>query len=309
MALEKSKLEDNGVLTASGTNEFEMLSFIIDKSVYGVNVSKVREIIKYTKITPLPGSDARTLGVIMPRDELITVIDLRECLMLDNAEDKESKYFIICHFNNMTITFPVDDVMSIERINWEDIISSDSIVNTENSSITGIVKLGDNIISILDLEKIMTEINVNNGIAVDDDSINKIAAENGHKNIRVFVADDSKTLNRLICETLTKTGYEITSFFNGADLYNRLIRLKSDNRLHEVDAIVSDIEMPKMDGMCLCKKIKEDEELGKIPVIMFSSLIDDMMAQKCESVGADAQFSKPEIGQVASKIKELIDRK
>lgn len=308
VVLDKDRLEDHGVLTSSGTNEFEMLSFVLDKCTYGVNVSKVREIVKYSKITSIPGSDDRILGVTMPRDELITVVDLRKCLNDVKTENNENKYFIICHFNNITVTFPIDEVIDIKRINWDDIISSDSIISTEKSSITGIVKVEDDIISILDLEKIMTEIDINNGLTVDD--INNIPektiTETKDRNIRVFVADDSKMLNKLICEAITKAGYEVTTFFNGLDLYNRLVSLKENNKLYEVDAVISDIEMPKMDGMRLCKQIKEDKDLCHIPVVMFSSLIDEMMAKKCESVGADAQFSKPEIGQVAAKIKDLV---
>ena len=75
IVLDKDRLEDHGVLTSSGTNEFEMLSFVLDKCTYGVNVSKVREIVKYSKITSIPGSDDRILGVTMPRDELITVVE------------------------------------------------------------------------------------------------------------------------------------------------------------------------------------------------------------------------------------------
>lgn len=305
----KKELNDHGILIASGTNEFEMLSFIVDKCTYGVNVSKVREIIRHSKIVAIPGSDKRIMGVTMPRDELITVIDLRKCLNQGITEKEKDDYFIICKFNNITITFPVDSVVNIKRVNWNDIISAEAVVNSENTLITGIVKTEEDIISILDLEKIMVEININNGLTVSD--IDKIpeSVVNENKNIKVFVADDSKTLNKLICDAISKAGYEVTSFFNGQDLYERLLSLKEKGQLNNVDVIISDIEMPKMDGLTLCRKIKVDSELKEIPVIMFSSLIDVMMASKCESVGADAQFSKPEIGNVAAKIQELIDKK
>lgn len=308
MASEKA-LNDYGVLTASGTNEFEMLSFTVDGNVYGVNVSKVREIIKYNPITPLPGSDVRILGMTMPRDEIITVVDLRYCLSQKVTEKKETDYFIICHFNKISTAFVVDNVKDIKRFSWNDIVSPTEILNTEDTVITGLIQSGNDLISILDFEKIMTDIDVNNGLTVKD--VDNISIENiqatKDKHIKILLAEDSKMLNKLITESITKAGFEVYSCFDGETAYNALKNNYNSAEANRFNCIISDIEMPKMDGMKFCKTVKEDEKYSHIPVIMFSSLIDDQMIRKCASVGANAAMSKPEIGKVISIINELVE--
>lgn len=300
--------ENKGILLESGTNEFEMLSFKVGDGVFGVNVSKVKEVVRYQPITMIPGSDTRILGMIMPRDEIITVIDLKQCLFKEASEKNDDNYFIICHFNSMTIAFQVDSVIDIRRYNWKDIVSVDSVLNSEDNMVTGLIKTKNAIISIVDFEKIMVDINVNNGLTIND--VNNIKQEiimnNRNHELKVLVAEDSKVLNKLITDSLSKVGFEYATFYDGESAYNALVEnIKQDNIKH-FDAIISDIEMPAMDGMRFCKLCKENVDYKNIPFIIFSSLIDSQMQKKCESVGADYCLSKPQIGSVIEVIQKLV---
>ena len=300
---DNKRLDDKGILTESGTNEFEMLSFVIDGCTYGVNVSKVREIIKYTKITPLPGSDERILGLTMPRDEIITVVDLRYCLTQKKTEKNESNYFIICHFNKISTAFQVDDIKDIKRFGWNEIISPNNVINTENSMITGIIKTEDDIISVLDFELIMTNIDINNGLTVKDlEKIPETKVEDTKKkNLHIVLAEDSKMLNKLIVDSVEKVGYHVTTFYNGEDALKYV-----EKNLDKIDCLISDIEMPVRDGLSYLKEIKSNEKTTNLPFIIFSSLIDEPMQRKCMSLGADATLTKPELGNLIEMIDSLV---
>lgn len=300
--------ENKGILIESGTNEFEMLSFRIGDNTYGVNVSKVKEIIMSQKITPLPGADERILGLTMPRDEVITVVDLRRCLFNESSTVHENSYFIVCHFNKITTAFLVDSVTEIRRYLWSDIIQTDAIMNYDNSMITGVIKTKDAIVGILDFEKIMVDIDINNGFTVKDvENIRQdIINSNRGQNLKILIAEDSRILNKLITDTMEKVGFHYDTFFDGESAYNALVENMRDDSIHHYDAIISDIEMPKMDGMRFCKLVKENADYKKVPFIIFSSLIDEQMEKKCKSVGADGCLSKPEIGNVIEMVQTLI---
>lgn len=306
MAIEA--LNDHGILTASGTNEFEMLSFTLDGNVYGVNVSKVKEIIKYQNITPIPGADERILGMTMPRDEIITVVDLRKCLFGKQSEKNVADLFIICHFNNITTAFQVDSVRSIKRYSWKQIIPANAVISGEEAVVTGMIHEGEDIINVLDFEKIMVDIDVNNGLTVKDiDTISEEQRERAKEsNIKVLVADDSRMLNKLITESIKKAGYEVTSAYDGVDALKLLTESVSEGRT-PFDVVISDIEMPEMDGLAFCRTVKANENTKHIPFVLFSSLIDEPMRNKCKSVGADYCMTKPEIGKVIDIINSLLN--
>ena len=292
------------ILLESGTNEFELLSFILNGCTYGVNVSKVQEIIKVQEVTPLPAADPRMPAVFMPRDELISILDLRYYLHEEKSTVENSSNMVICHFNNRSLAFNVDGVIGIRRISWSDIINPDDVVNSDNSVVTGIVKLEDGIVSILDLEKIITDINVNNGLTMKnvDELSEKVIETN--RDIYVLLAEDSKMLNRLITEGLQKAGFKVKNTSNGKEA----LKFVSDNA-DEVDIIISDIEMPEMDGMAFLKSVKTNEKLKEIPFVVFSSLVNKQMEDKCFGLGADKCLSKPELDLAIEAINELVNKK
>lgn len=296
---------ENNILLESGTNELEVLEFMVGQQSFGINIAKVNEIMNYQPMIPVPDSPPEFEGVFTPRDKVISVIDLHKVLNKESA-DSSHDLLIICSFNQMDVGFHVSSVKGIQRISWEDIekpprISGDGM----NNIATGIAKLSDRIILILDFEKIVSDINRSAVI----DATGATAADSSKADKHIVIAEDSPFLNTLIQSTLSDAGYRnIVSFDNGKDAWDYISghRDLGGDILEHVSCLISDIEMPQMDGHHLTKRIKDDEVLHRIPVYLFSSLINDQMKAKGESVGADAQFSKPQIGALINYINENI---
>ena len=297
---------ETNILLENGTNELEILEFSIDGNCYGINVAKIREILPYQTVTPIPNSHTSIEGIFMPRDTMITVINLPRELGLKESANTSNDMMIITNFNNLNIAFHVQSVMGIHRVSWADIITPDKTINTKESSIaTGIVKINGKIIIILDFEKIVSDINPETGLKVSDiDAL----GERKRSNSTILIAEDSALLSTLIVDSLHKAGYvNVIKNVNGQEAWDKLCEMKADGSvLDKVKCIITDIEMPLMDGHRLTKLVKSDEVLQNIPLIIFSSLVNDEMKAKGASLGADAQLSKPEIGNLVKIIDGLI---
>lgn len=294
---------DTKILLENGTNELEVLEFILDGNSYGINVAKVKEIITYQPVTPVPNAHPSIEGIFMPRETMITAIDLKNCLQ--RGECSASGLFIITNFNKLDIAFHVDNVVGIHRVSWRDIIKPDATVSTTEEGIsTGIIKYNDKLIIILDFEKIVSDINPETGLKITD--IDELG-ERERSDVPVLIAEDSVLLNKLIVDSLKKAGYHnLIHTKNGQEAYDVIQDCKRDGTLKEhVQCIITDIEMPLMDGHRLTKLVKEDPETADIPIVIFSSLVNDEMKRKGAALGADAQLSKPEIGNLVRVIDEL----
>lgn len=295
---------DTKILLENGTNELEVLEFKLDGNAYGINVAKIKEIITYEEVTPVPNAHPSIEGIFMPRDTMITAIDLRNCLQ--RGVSKAGGLFIITNFNKLDVAFHVDSVVGIHRVSWKDIIKPDSTVSSAEEGIsTGIIKLDGRLIIILDFEKIMTDINPETGLKLTD--IDELG-ERGRYDIPILIAEDSPLLNKLIVDSLHKAGYvNLIHTENGQQAYDVIKTCKEEGTLKDhVQCVITDIEMPLMDGHRLTKLIKEDDETKDIPVIIFSSLVNDEMKRKGEALGANAQLSKPEIGNLVRVVDGLV---
>lgn len=298
---------DTKILLENGTNELEVLEFILDGNSYGINVAKVKEIITYQPVTPVPNAHPSIEGIFMPRETMITAIDLKNCLQ--RGECKPSGLFIITNFNKLDIAFHVDNVVGIHRVSWRDIIKPDATVSTTEEGIsTGIIKYDNKLIIILDFEKIVSDINPETGLKITD--IDELG-ERERSDVPVLIAEDSVLLNKLIVDSLKKAGYHnLIHTKNGQEAYDVIQTCKKDGTLKDhVQCIITDIEMPLMDGHRLTKLVKEDPETADIPIVIFSSLVNDEMKRKGEALGADAQLSKPEIGNLVRVIDDLTRNK
>ena len=296
---------ESKILMESGTNELEVLEFRIDDHCYGINVAKIKEIIIYQEVTPVPNAHPSIEGIFMPRDEMITAIDLRNCLQ--RGTSKPGGLFIITNFNKLDIAFHVDQVVGIHRVSWADIIKPNATISKAEESIsTGIIKYEDRLIIILDFEKIVSDINPNTGLNMDQ--LKEIGPRNRNE-VPIVLAEDSQLLNKLIVDSLKKAGYDnVRHFENGKLAYDYIKSCKEKGQLDtKVKCIITDIEMPIMDGHRLTKLIKGDDETKNIPLIIFSSLVNEEMRKKGEALGADRQLSKPEIGNLVSVIDELVN--
>ena len=178
--------------------------------------------------------------------------------------------------------------------------------SSDESISTGIIKIDGKLIIILDFEKIVSDINPETGLKVEE--VAAIGANPKRAEKAILIAEDSILLNRMIVESLSKAGYtRLIHTANGQEAYDKILEFKESGTLNDnVQCVITDIEMPIMDGHRLTKLIKEDDSLKSIPVVIFSSLVNDEMRRKGESLGADAQLSKPEIGNLVHLIDDLL---
>ena len=297
---------ETNILLESGTNELEILEFQVGSNHYGINVAKIKEILPYKKPTAIPNAHPCIEGIYMPRDVIITIVDLGKSLNIPSSETENTDMYIVTNFNKLNIAFHVNNVLGIHRVSWADISKPDeSISNSGKGVATGIIKLDNKLIVILDFEKIVADISPETGLKVSD--IDQLG-ERERNNSPILIAEDSPLLSKLIYDSLHKAGYiNVIVTNNGQEAYDKLTEFKSaGNVFDKVKCVITDIEMPQMDGHHLTKLIKEDSELKKLPVIIFSSLVNEEMKRKGESLGADAQLSKPEIGSLVTEIDKLI---
>jgi len=297
---------ESNILMESGTNELEILEFMIGNNHYGINVAKIKEIVPFSIVTPVPNSNFSVEGIFMPRDLLITVVDLAKVIKVGPSEDPSKDMFVITNFNKLNVAFHVHKVVGIHRVSWVDIITPDSTINTaENGIATGVIKINGKLIVILDFERIVSDISPETGLKVSE--IDKL--EGRIRNTSpIIIAEDSPLLSKMISDSLLRAGYiNLTLCKNGQEAWDKLTSIKGKGTIAEdVHCVITDLEMPLMDGHRLTKLIKTDKYLQHIPVIIFSSLINDQMRLKGDSVGADVQLSKPEIGLLVHEIDKLL---
>lgn len=295
------------ILLESGTNEIEIMEFTVYNELYGINVAKVREIMMSDRVKPIPHSHDAVEGIFKPRDIMLTVVDLPYYLTGRTTEPNGKDLFMITNFNKMNIAFRVHTVVGIQRISWEDISKPDKTLSREEEGIaTGIAQCQGDLVTILDFEKIVADIAPETGIQPGEV---ELATGGGRGEHRILLAEDSVLLSRMIQTSLQRAGYEdILHFNNGKEAWEYLKDNKDSQDGSGVDLIITDIEMPQMDGHRLTKLVKSDEFLKEIPLVIFSSLISPEMEIKGKELGADEQLSKPEIGHLVDIMDELLKR-
>ena len=297
-----------GILLESGTNEIEIMRFVIDEELYGINVAKVKEIMISGAVKPVPHAHPSVEGIFKPRGALLTVVDLPLYLTGREHEKKPKDLFMVTSFNQLNVAFRVHRVDGISRISWRDIQKPDkTITNGDAGVTTGIASCEGQLVTILDFEKIVTDIAPDTGIKLSD--VDELR-EQETDGINIVLAEDSIFLMKMIEEALARAGYvHLTKFNNGQEAWDYLCKIREDPDLEEkASLVITDIEMPEMDGHRLTKLIKSDEKLKNIPVIIFSSLINEDMERKGKELGADAQLSKPEIGKLVNIIDGLLEK-
>lgn len=295
---------DTKILLENGTNDLEILEFVVDGNSYGINVAKIKEIIRYLEPTPIPNAHPSIEGVFMPRDTMITAIDLKNCLQRGQSEP--GGLFIVTNFNKLDIAFHVEEVLGIHRLTWKDINRPSATGNNIDGGVSsGVVKVREKLIVILDFEKIVTDISPETGLKVSE--IEALGPRE-RSDVPILIAEDSPLLNKLIVDSLRMAGYErIIHTTNGQEAYDTVMGFCAKGALSEnVKCIITDIEMPEMDGHRLTYLLKSDDRTKDIPIVIFSSLVNDEMKRKGEALGANAQLSKPEIANLVQIIDELV---
>ena len=300
--------EKEGILLESGTNEIEIMKFTIQGEFYGINVAKVKEIMMAERVKAMPHAHPAVEGIFKPRDILITVIDLGYYLTNESLEHGSRDLFIVTNFNKMTVAFRVQSIEGISRISWKDIQKPDkTLTHGDEGVATGIAQCEGELVTILDFEKIVAEIAPETTIQMSE------VEQMGDRPLcdrPLVIAEDSILLQKMIDDSLERAGFvNVKNFSNGQEAWDYLSSIRNDEDLYEkVNLVITDIEMPLMDGHRLTKLVKDDARLKKLPVVIFSSLINEQMRIKGEELGADEQLTKPEIGHLVHVIDRLLER-
>lgn len=243
----------------------------------------------------------------MPRERIITVINLAKALGIVLNQNTAGDMYIITNFNRLHTAFHVQEVLGIHRVSWSDIVKPDSTISHGGQGIaTGITKIDGKIVIVLDFEKIVTEINPETGLKLSDI---EAMGERSRQERPILLAEDSPLLLEMLKKCLTKAGYtHLIPTTNGLEAWNTLDRMMNEGGIigEDVALVITDIEMPQMDGHHLAKKIKTDPRFVGLPVVIFSSLVNDEMKKKGEALGVDAQLSKPEIGRLVAQLDLLL---
>lgn len=295
-------LQQYDILLDSGTNELEIVKFEVGVNTFGINVMKVREIIQPVDVTSVPQSHKDVEGMIKLRGEILPVISLYTFFGVEAEGAKDDKY-IVTEFNKRKIVFHVGSVSQIHRVSWEAIEKPTSLNQGMERHLTGIIKLEDTMIFLPDYEKIIYDIESASG--VETYHVHQEGFDERRSGKKLIIVEDSPLLMRLLTDELTEAGYsEIVTFENGKEAYDYIIKLTDNgaNLSDHIDMIISDIEMPKMDGHRLTKLLKDNPQSSDVPIMIFSSLITDDLRHRGEVVGADEQISKPEISELIKKV-------
>lgn len=291
-------MADTKILLDSTQGELEILEFIVNDVRFGINVAKVQEIVVKQKVTPIPASAFGIRGIFNIRDGLYSVIDLGLVLFNRETELTNKTYYMLCNFNNQRNAFIVDSVVGIRRVSWSSLMKPDNILSgSETSNIIGILNLDNDIISVLDFEKIVTDINPSSGLKVDEVVItDDLQVVRGSHTI--LIADDSKMINKLLTDTVSKAGYKVISVEDGEQSMNLI--LNGNN----IDLLITDIEMPVRDGLESSRLIRKEKP--DFPIVVFSSLASDSLRRKVEKLKLNDMVTKPELGQLVSKIDSIL---
>ncbi len=299
-----------------GSNEMELVDFRIFKKdgdkvyegIYGVNVVKVREIIKIPNITEIPNVPDFVEGIFDLRGVVIPVINLAKWMGIEVPEDIDIKpRVLIAEFNGMLIGFIVHEAKRIRRISWKDIESASFSMGNgvlDKAQITGVTKIeNDEVLLILDLETIMEELGIYQpNIDLEDNLIEQLGGS-------ALIVDDSNTARKLMKEALIKMGMKPIEAKDGVDGLKKLEELYNvygEGIKKELKIIISDVEMPQMDGFHFAAKLKEDERFKDIPLIFNSSISDHFSEMRGKEAGGEAYLTKFDAPEFYSEISRVV---
>ncbi|MDD4701680.1 MAG: chemotaxis protein [Desulfovibrio sp.] len=308
-------MAQTNILLETGTNELEIVEFYVNQdgyeAHYGLNVAKVVEIGRRQPVTAMPEMRHKALlGAFLHRNgRIVPLIDMARFLGSAPITNEDAKV-IVTEFNGVCTGFLVSGVNRIYRLSWTDVEAPGQFLqNMSRSSVTGVVRLEERVIFLLDLEAIVAELHP--AMALRYDSADMDASDG--KTYKILQVDDSSSIRSLLLELLNQEGrFKVEQRVNGQEAWDYLqtVRDKCEAENRPVSdflqGVITDIEMPAMDGLALCKRIKDDPILKKLPVAIFSSMINESLAKKCALVGADAQYTKPDLKALSVRLHELI---
>jgi two-component system chemotaxis response regulator CheV len=307
-------MDDNSLKV--GSNEMELVDFRILKEengeiyegIYGINVSKVREIIRIPKLTELPGTPDYIEGIFDLRSVVIPVVNLAKWMGITEPEGIEEKSrIIITEFNNVLIGFVVHEAKRIRRISWSDIEPSTFSSNSgslDGSKITGVTMIeNDNVLLILDLESVVQD------LGLYEPDIDNIPAELESFQGLALVLDDSSTARKIVKEALVKMGFDVIEATDGEDGLKKLESIYDtygNDVSNHLKLIISDVEMPRMDGFHFAANVKEDGRFNNVPIVFNSSISDSFSEGRGEKAGGEAYLVKFDASSFYNEVARVV---
>ncbi|MEE9397755.1 MAG: chemotaxis protein [Methylococcales bacterium] len=300
----------------AGTNRLEVLMFGLGtdsntnrNEIYGINVFKVREVMHIPEITSAPDMPNAIEGMVSLRGVMVPVINLPTYCGIQTEE--KPNILMITEYNKHIQGFLVHSVDTIKRLNWSDVkVPPSMLVNQIHGLVTAVAEIEEGrMVMIMDVEKVLAE----TASFYEDESIFDGIYQHTGDSITILFADDSSVARSQITKTLDKMGINHIGLINGAEAWKKLSDLAAQAELSGrqisdiIQIILTDVEMPEMDGYVLTQKIKSDPRFKEIPVIMHSSLSANRALGK--SVGADAYVPKFAPHELSTAIKDLISIK
>ena len=292
------------VTTEVGTNEWQVVVFFLGEQTFAINVDKTREILRWTGSRSIPDAPTSMIGITSVRGEVLPLMDLRKHLGIVSKVPLESSKIIIAEFNEIKLGFVVDSVERIYRINSEEL----------DSSLTGtflgqfvlyVIKRDHRNVLLLDYEAIVQSINpsLSERYALDPEKAREMTADLGNlDSYKILVAEDSPLIRRQLQDVLSQGGFHnVVLVGDGKDAWDHLDATPDDYAL-----LVTDVEMPRLDGLALTRRVKENTKMRSIPIVVFSSIMALDIKIKAASVGAEAQITKPEINELVTHVCRLL---
>ena len=293
--------QNAGILLEAGTNELEVLELLISGQVFGVNVLKIKQIISYDpeKVATLhaPEIHPAIKGTFLFHDVPILLTDLN-CYLFPERErivNSAPQVVVVCEFNNAQQGFLIDAVDRIFRCSWDQIQAPTSIIAGSDAMVTGIVHSEAHDVLLIDFEAIIDDISGGNTLKDVDENGSRLGPEDLSQRSRlsILLADDSHLVREQAEHLMRQAGFSnLVICDDGAKAF-AAIQSRGDSPF---DVIISDIEMPQLDGLTLCRRVKENKLPSK--VVILSSMISEQVATKCQQVGADAFLSKEQIREL-----------
>ncbi|MDA3902698.1 MAG: chemotaxis protein [Desulfuromusa sp.] len=308
------------ILLETGTNEMEIIEFYLGTQPFGINVHKLKEIITFDQdtLTVVPGCGDGMLGTLLLRGTTIPLIDLKSHIAQkeEDLEEDVRRVVLVCEFNDRVNGFKVDGVNQIHRVSWKDVQPMASFIDQYRPRFTGSVNIEGREILIVDLEHIVAEFDSEANLDYEAELHSAEMQEklpHTRERMKLMMAEDSALIRTGIEKVLKGSHYtDLAVFVDGQQCYDHIMKIKQrvidgEPLSSLLNLLISDIEMPKMDGLTLCKKIKDDPILRDVKVVMFSSLINEQMAAKCDQVGADGYATKPQIPYLVEMMDKFLE--
>lgn len=289
----------------AGHNRLELLTFRLrGKQRFGINVFKVQEVLQCPALTQIPHSHPVVRGVATMRGKTIPVMDLSMAIGAGTVEDTSKCFMIVTEYNRSTQAFLVGAVERIVNLNWEEILPPPK-GSGKDSYLTAVTRIDNELVEIIDVEKVLSEV-TQASTEVSKEVTDSVESELSAQHI--LVVDDSSVARNQIKRTLDQLGLQCTLATNGREALKMLQEWADtqDERLGRLAMVLSDVEMPEMDGYTLTIEIRKDSRLQKLYVLLHTSLSGTFNLAMVQKVGADKFVPKFKPDELAGEVLERV---